>query len=72
MILAEMGQKIGNVEHRIGGILTQNHVHRGAVLTDHGAVEGKRDGCPLILFDAAVVMGLEHGKTGIAVQGILL
>ena len=65
-----MGQKIGNVQNGVGIVLTDGDVDHIAVLAVHSTVNGQRDGCPLILLHAAVVMGLEEGQLGILIQRI--
>ena len=65
-----MGQQVGNHQDRLVLVLTDGDGDAGAVgLADH-AVNGQGDGDPLILLDAAVVVGLEVCHLGIFVQGI--
>ena len=71
LLTAQMGQQIG--DDKLGLVpLTQPHGHHGAVLLGHHAVELQGDGHPLILADAAVVMGLEEGQLAVLIQGIRL
>ena len=72
LILGQMGEQIVDVDHGIGGILTDADVDHGAVLLHHHAVEGQGDSHPLVLADTAVVVGLEEGHTAVLVEGGLL
>ena len=58
LLRAQMGQQVG--DHQLGLItLADADIHHGAVTQDHGAPQLQRNGDPLVLADAAVVMGLE-------------
>ena len=67
-----MGQDVVDIEDGIGVILADDDLDRGAVRLDDDAVQGERSGDPLILLDAAVVVGLEEAHAAILVEGSLL
>ena len=54
-----MGQQVGDAEDGIVLILAHTDGDGGAILTGEHAVDGQRNGAPLILADTTVVMGLE-------------
>ena len=54
-----MGQQVGDAEDGVVLILAHVHGDGGAVSAGEHAVDGQRHGTPLILADAAVVVGLE-------------
>ena len=62
LLAAQMGQQIGDAETGIHDVLADGDLDGGAVLLRHDAVERQRDGGPLILADAAVIMGFEVGQ----------
>ena len=63
-----MGQQVG--DHQLGLItLADADIHHGAVGQHHGAAQLQRNGDPLVLADAAVVMGLEVGQLAVLIQG---
>ena len=68
----KMDEQIGDTHHGIVLIFADDHVHHGAVLLGHHAVEGQGQRHPLILLDAAVVVGIEIGKIRILIEGVLL
>ena len=72
LILRQMGQQIGDAEHRIVRVLADDHVHPRAVLLHDHAVQRERLGDPLVLLDAAVVVGIQIGQVGILIEGVLL
>ena len=65
-----MDQQIGDYQNGIGFVLTNGDGDSGAVLPADDAVNGKGNAGPLVLLDAAVVVGLEVGNLGILIQGI--
>ena len=67
-----MDQQIGNEEHRIFRLLAYSHLHHSTVLFHDDAVDRQRDRHPLVLFDAAVVMGIQQGETAVFIQRVLL
>ena len=71
LILCQVGQKIGDAEHGIARVIANAYVDALAVCLDHGAVQGQRNGDPLILTDTAVVVGLEIAQTVALVQRML-
>ena len=68
----QVDQQIADAHHRVGGILTNDDVHFGAVLLAHHAVQRQRTGHPLVLLDTAVVVGIGVGKISIFIEGVLL
>ena len=69
---AEMRQKVGDAEHRVAGFLAHADLHPRAVLFIGDAVQRQRDGGPLVLAHAAVIMGLQQRQIGALVQGVRL
>ena len=67
-----MNQQVGNEEYGIILGLAHIDLDRGAVLFHNDAVKSQRDGDPLVLFDAAVIMGVQIGDILILIQRILL
>ena len=55
----QMGQQVGDAEHGVVLVLTHCKGHAGAIGTGEHAVDGQRHGAPLVLADAAVIVGLE-------------
>ena len=70
LIAGQMDQQIGDHQHRVIVVLTDGHGDYAAVLAVDYAMQGQGHGGPLILLDAAVVVGLEVGNLRILVQGI--
>ena len=68
----KMDQNVGNADHRVVLVLADDHVHQRAVLLGHHAVQGHGTGHPLVLFDAAVIVGVGIGQIGVLVEGVLL
>lgn len=67
-----MWQQIGYAERRVGGVLADVHLHHLAVGGDHYAVQGQGQGCPLVVLDAAVVVGVQKREVVRLVQRVLL
>ena len=65
-----MNKKIGHNQDGIGFIFTNGDGDGGAVLPADDAVDGKGHTGPLVLLNAAVVVGFEVGNLGVLVQGI--
>jgi hypothetical protein len=59
LLSAQMGQQVGDAEDGIVLVLAHVHGDGGAVSAGEHAVDGQRHSTPLILADAAVVVGLE-------------
>ena len=72
LLRCQVRQKVCNAEDRISCIFPDIYSYRSAVCFYHNAVQGEGNCCPLILFNAAVVMGFEHCQFMILVQRILL
>ena len=62
LILCQMGQKVGDGKDGICGLCTDFNINNGAVLQRHNALECQRNRRPLILLDAAVIVGLQIAK----------
>ena len=59
LLSTQMGQQVGDAEHGIVLVLTDGKVDAGAVGAGKHAVDGQRDGSPLVLAYTAVVVGAE-------------
>ena len=60
LLTGQVRQQVGDDELRVALVLADVHGDGRAVALDDDAVEGQRDGGPLVLLDAAVVVGLEE------------
>ena len=69
LVLAQVGQDVGDGELGLALFLADAHGDFLAIFADDLAVEGQRDGGPLVLLDAAVVVGLQQGQLVGLVQG---
>ena len=67
-----MREQVGNYKARLAFLITYPHLYYCAVLECHNSVKRKGHCGPLILLDAAVVMGLEHSKVIALIKGIWL
>ena len=67
-----MDQQVGDAEDGVALVLAHADVDDGAVLLGDDAVDGQRDGDPLVLLDAAVVVGVEREKVVLLLEGVLL
>ena len=65
-----MGEQVGDYKLRVALILAEADGDLGAVLAADDAVKRQGDGGPLILLDAAVVMGLEESEVSILIKRI--
>ena len=63
LIACKVRKKVVNIEYGVGIVFTDDDIDSFAVCLGDSAVESKRNGCPLIFFDTAVVMCLEIAKT---------
>ena len=72
LLAGQMGQQVGDGEDGLAGFFTDGHADAFAVLQHHHAVQGQRTGQPLVLADAAVIMGLGLGHAGLFDQRTLL
>jgi len=72
LLAGQMGQQIGDGEDGLAGFFTDGHADAFAVLQHHHAVQGQRTRQPLVLADAAVIMGLGLGHAGLFDQRALL
>ena len=70
LIGGQVNQKVGDHQYGIVVIFTDGDGNDAAVLAVHHTVQSQGDGGPLVLLDAAVVVGLEVGDFAVLVQGI--
>ena len=68
----QMGQQVGDDKLGVARLTADNHIHHFPALQGHNAVELQGDGDPLVLLDAAVVMGLEKAHLVRLIHGDLL
>ena len=72
LLLGQVGQQVGDAEHRVVVALADRHLHGVAVpLHDH-AVQRQGQRQPLVLLDAAVVVGIQVGQVPVLKQRVLL
>ena len=64
-----MRQQIGNAENRVIVLLTDADLHAGAVGAVDNAVQSQRDGRPLVLAHAAVIVGAQVADAGLFKHG---
>ena len=67
-----MRQKVRDDELRVGGVISDGDVNLASIAADDFAVQLQRHRHPLVLADAAVVVGLEIGKLAVFIEGIRL
>ena len=70
LLPAQVGQQVIDDELGILFLVADGHADGAAVGPDHHAVELQRDGDPLVLADAAVVVGFEIGQLRVFIQGV--
>ena len=70
--MAQVNQKIADAEHGIVLVLAHGDGHDGAVLLHDNAMQRQRNGDPLIVLDAAVIMRVQIRQTAVLIQRILL
>ena len=70
LLRAQMGQQVGDDQLGVALVRADVHRHRPAVLQSHHAVQLHGDGGPLILADAAVVVGLEIAQLIVLVERV--
>ena len=66
-----MDQKITDTKYRIFRLVTDTHLHGRTIFFRDHTVQCQRQCHPLIFLDASIIMGIQHGKTGILVERIL-
>ena len=66
-----MDQKVGHEENGIVLVLAHVDLHGAAVLLHNHAVNGKGNRHPLVLFHAAVIMGVQISETAVLIERIL-
>ena len=59
LFAAEMGENVGDAELRLIRFFTDFNIDKTAVSLANSAMQRKRNCCPLIFFDSAVVVGFE-------------
>ena len=69
LVSGKVRQQIGDAENGIALFFADGYGQAGAVLTDDRTVQRQRDGGPLVLLDAAVVVGLEEALLALLIQG---
>ena len=69
LVLAEVREDVGDHEDGIAGPVADGDVDLRAVLAHDHAVEGERQGEPLVLLDAAVHVGVEVDDAVLGVDG---
>ena len=67
-----MDQQIGYKEHRIILVLADIDLYTGTVFFHDHTVDCQRDGHPLVLLHATVIMSIQISKSTILIQRILL
>ena len=67
-----MNEQVRHAEHGVFRVFADLHVHNAAVLLRHHAVQRQRDGDPLIVLDAAVIVRVQEGEIVGLVQRVLL
>ena len=72
LVRGKVDEQVGDAEDRIRRILTDHDRNDRAVLFGDDAVDGERDGHPLIFLDSAVIVRIQIGKLGILVGRDLL
>ena len=70
LIRGQVDQQVGDHQNGVALVLTDGDGYLRAVLLADHAVNGKGHAGPLILFDAAIVMGFGKGDFGILIQGL--
>ena len=70
LLAAQVRQQVVDDELRVGGIGADLDEDLAAVGADDLAVQLQRDRDPLVLADAAVVVGLEIGQLGVFIEGV--
>ena len=68
LLLCQVGQQVGDAELGIAGLLTDADLHLFTAAEHHAAVHGQRDSSPLVLLDAAVIVGLQQGQVAGLIQ----
>ena len=70
LLAAQVGQKIRDDQLGVARIAADVDGLLGPIRQDHHAVKLQGDGGPLILADAAIVVGLEVGKLIVLIEGV--
>ena len=70
LLAAQVRQQVVDDKLRVGGIGADLDEDLAAVGADDLAVQLQRDRDPLVLADAAVVVGLEIGQLGVFIEGV--
>ena len=72
LLSAQVDEKVGNAENRIGWVLTNAYVYDATVFKCKNAVNCQGNGDPLVLLDAAVVVGVKGGQLVALLKRVLL
>ena len=66
-----MRKNVGNAENRICFVFPDYNIYNTAIFFADKTVNRKGQGCPLVFFDAAVIVGVEICNVVFFVKGIL-
>ena len=72
LLSAQVDEKVGDAENRVSWILANAYVYDATVFKCKNAMNCQRNGDPLVLFDAAVVVGVKGSKLIALLERILL
>ena len=70
LLRPQVGQQVRDHQPGVAGTAADVHLHIGPVPQGDDAVELQRDGHPLVLPDAAVVVGLEIGQLRVLIERV--
>ncbi len=70
LVGSQVGQQVRDHQHGISLVLADGDIDHGAVLAVYHAVDGQGDGGPLVLLNAAVVVGLEVGNLRLLIERV--
>ena len=72
LLSAQVDEKVGDAENRVSWILANAYVYDATVFKCKNAMNCQRNGDPLVLFDAAVVVGVKGSKLVALLKRVLL
>ena len=72
LVLCQVNEQVGNAEHGIARLVAHVDVDDGAVLLHHDAIQRQRNGYPLVMLDAAIVMSVKANLAVCLEQRVLL
>ena len=67
-----MDEKVGDAENRVSWVLANAYIYDATVFKCKNAMNCQRNGDPLVLLDAAVVVGVKGSKFVALLKRILL